>query len=458
VAVNGIQFGNGAVTYNATSSASLQLSGGSLYVGTLGITRSTNASTLPITIKLQGGTLGASADWSSPLDMKLGATLGGVTIQAADNGAVARAITLSGNLSNDSAVAGALTKTGNGTLTLSGNNTYSGDTTINAGTLALSGAFTNNLSWSPTIEVGSTALLNVTGLTSGRLVVASSQTLKGSGTLTGNVTVAGTARLSPGTSVGQLSISGGLDLSAAGAGTLAYELDSLAGTNDRIAVNGTLAIGNGTLGFNDFAFTNLGGLQTGTYKLVTSGSRTGTLDAANLSGLIGAFIGTLQLNGNDVELVVSTTFASWINGFFPGETNPLIIGAARDPDSDGILNGVEMVLGGTPNAGFDTNLLPTVEPVTNPIVSPSVPAGNYLLFTYRRTQLSVSSGVTADIETTTNLTAPWTAATRAPGVEIRVDVSYTFTPPATTTTDRVRVYVPLDASPALFGRLKVLVP
>jgi autotransporter-associated beta strand protein len=134
VNTNGIQFGGstGATTYGATSTASLELSGGSLYIGAAGITKGSDAAALPSTIKLLGGTLGANLDWSSSHDMKLGAA----TIQAQDASATARNITLSGVLSDDSS-AGSLTKTGAGTLTLSGANTYTGATIINAGTLAL---------------------------------------------------------------------------------------------------------------------------------------------------------------------------------------------------------------------------------------------------------------------------------------------------------------------------------
>jgi autotransporter-associated beta strand protein len=156
--INGIQFGAntgdsvggviGANTYAADSSATLQLSGGSLYVGTQGITRGSAAAALPVTIQLQGGALGASQNWSSSLDMKLGAA---ATIRAADSGGTARNITLSGILSDDGAANGTLTKAGFGTLTLSGANSYTGGTTVNAGTLLWSGA--NNLPTAGTLQV-----------------------------------------------------------------------------------------------------------------------------------------------------------------------------------------------------------------------------------------------------------------------------------------------------------------
>jgi hypothetical protein len=106
---------------------------------------------------------------------------------------------------------------------------------------------------------------------------------------------------------------------ATGAGTLEYDLNSLAETNDKISVGGTLTIGTGALGFDDFVFTHIGGLQTGIYKLITtSGGIIGELDSANASGgITGAlnpasagvgtdfFTGTLRINGGDLELVVS---------------------------------------------------------------------------------------------------------------------------------------------------------
>jgi fibronectin-binding autotransporter adhesin len=139
VTANGIQFGGTGGTYNAASSANLTLSGGVLYVGLQGITKGSGANDLTTNIKLQGGTVGASDNWSSSLNMKLGTTgtTGGPTFQAATSGAVSKNITLSGILSDDTGATGTLTKTGAGSLTLSGSNTYSGDTVISAGTLRL---------------------------------------------------------------------------------------------------------------------------------------------------------------------------------------------------------------------------------------------------------------------------------------------------------------------------------
>ncbi len=150
-------------------------------------------------------------------------------------------------------------------------------------------------------------------------------------------------------------------------------------------------------------------------------------------------------------------YAFWISSFFPGVTNPLIIGSGADPDFDGIANSVEMVIGGNPATGMDTALLPTIE-LVNADPDGDTTFSDYLLFTYRRSDLSAAALVTADCETDTDLVAPWTAATGAPGVVILVNDNFAFSPPAAADTDRVRVYVPRGSNTTLFGRLNVVVP
>jgi hypothetical protein len=46
----------------------------------------------------------------------------------------------------------------------------------------------------------------------------------------------------------------------------------------------------------------------------------------------------------------SSTYAAWIGGFFPGVTDPAIIGLNADPDGDGTDNGVENFFGTDPSA------------------------------------------------------------------------------------------------------------
>ena len=255
VTANGIQFGGstGLTTYNATSAANLTLSGGSLYIGLQGITRGTDAGTLPVAIKLQGGTLGASDTWSSALDMKLGAA--GTTIQAATGDAtpVSKNITLSGILSDDSG-AGTLTKTGAGTLTLSGVNTFTGATTVNAGALVLGNANAVSTSSSLTLAAGTSLSLTTTPSTVKTL------TFTNNGTLNFDLASGGTGLT--------VSTSSGVTNSGA-AGSIAINITGSA------PANGTYSLisYSGSLGGSGFSAYTLGTTPAGkTYTLSDTGS------------------------------------------------------------------------------------------------------------------------------------------------------------------------------------------
>ncbi len=206
-----------------------------------------------------------------------------------------------GLIGNGAATSLNLTKAGSGTWALGGNNSYTGTTTVSAGTLLING----NQS-----------------LATGAVAVNGTSTLGGSGTIGGSVTTAAAAKLAPGNAgAGTLNIAGNLNIAAqvASTGKLNFQLDALANTNDKIAVTGTLTIGFEKLGFNDFVFTNLGGLEVtlGTpYKLITSGGINpgDALDSGNLGGALpGGFIGALQITGNDIELVVIPNTAPTIS-------------------------------------------------------------------------------------------------------------------------------------------------
>ena len=341
-----------------------------------------------------------------------------------------------------SGTTGTLTKTGAGTLTLPAASTYSGGTTVNGGTLLVT---------------------NTGGSATGTgTVTVTTGTLGGTGLIAGPVVIGATGNVAPGTGAGTLYLDDALDLSAmaAGAGKLKFQLGALAGTNDQLDVLGTVDLG--SLALDDLEITNLGGLEVGTYTLIISGGFDGSVDGT-VAPIAPGFNGQLQTNGDNLELVVTAgagiTYADWIDSFFPDETDPDIIGAGADPDKDGISNAVELVIGGDPKDGMDTAFLPTLELVTDPVSSPAIPSGSYLLFTYRRTADSENAAVTAGCETDTDLVGQWTPATNAvDGVVIQEDLNFTFTPPAPAGTDQVRVYVPLGSNSKLFGRLNVVVP
>jgi autotransporter-associated beta strand protein len=275
-------------------------------------------------IIMDGGALqwrtGNSLDVSSRLVM-----VGGKSCTLDTNG---NTVTFASPI-GDSTTAG-LVKSGTGTLILSAANTYNGPTTVNGGTL----------------RVGSSGSLSTVSS-----VVVSGGTLSGTGTLGGSVTVAAAGSLDPGPGVGMLTIGGGLNISApanGGSGKLRFDLDAPSATSDRIAVTGALVIGNGALGFNDFVFTNLGGLRAGFYKLITSSgiSPGGTLDSSNLAGTIGPLPAALRINGNDLELVVdggAINYDSWKSQITNGSHL-----RTDDADGDGFSNLQEYLYGTSP--------------------------------------------------------------------------------------------------------------
>ncbi len=268
------------------------------------------------TIQSDGSTAGVTLSGAVTLS-------GGATLSSAASGT---AHSISGSISGD----GGLTVT-SGTLNLTGANTYNGATTVTAGTLRLN---------SP----GSISAASV-------VAVNGTSTIGGSGTIGGSVTVAANATVAPGAAgaVGTLSIGGGFDISAqaAGSGKLGFQLTSLATASDQITVGGTFTIGAGVLGFNNFTFANSGGLQAGTYKLITSGGITGTLDGADLIGTIGTFSASLRITGGDLELVVvASGYESWKAQI----TNGLDL-RTDDADGDSFTNLQEFLFGTSPISG-----------------------------------------------------------------------------------------------------------
>lgn len=181
-----------------------------------------------------------------------------------------------------------LTKDGLGTIIHSGTNTYLGATHVLAGTLLVNGD---------------------SSAATGDVTVYSGGTLGGTGIVGGATTILAGGMLSPGASIGMLTIDDNLDIiggvTAVNSQSLIFEL----GTNpssDRVTLTGTnlLSIGTGLLEFDDFVFS--GAPTAGTYTLFDTGIDVfGTL-GANLSGTIGGYLGTLAFadGGNDIILTL----------------------------------------------------------------------------------------------------------------------------------------------------------
>ena len=319
VTANGIQFGGTAGTYSGTSSANLTLTSGALYVGLQGIARGTGAGTLPIAIKLQGGTIGASDTWSSSLDMQLGAVGGGPTFQAATSGTAptSKNITLSGVLSDDASVNGMLTKTGAGTLTLQGNNTFSGGVTIKNGTLESKTTQTTLGTGTVTMGgVGSSGATFITGQNnsnsfvinapdSGSVVIGANG--NGSGfTMSGGVTLNGNLTIQTFDNPNSVSIkaTAGITGGVTGTGNLLLNNLGLAANTITITTNAINHTGSITLsGTAATGDTTIGSVIGSNVTSVTQNSATSRMVLSGSNAYTGATsinAGTLALGASNV--------------------------------------------------------------------------------------------------------------------------------------------------------------
>jgi autotransporter-associated beta strand protein len=296
VTANGIQFGGSSGTYDIASSATLTLSGGNLYIGAQAITRGSGAAALPVEIKLLGGTLGASAAWTSSLDMKLGTA----TIQAANSGGAAQNITLSGILSDDSG-AGTLTKTGAGTLTLGGANQFTGATAVNQGTLVL--ANPDAASTSSSLTIADTAALSLTTTPS----TVKTLTFTNTGTLNFNVAGGGTDLT--------VNTSNGVTNSGA-AGSITINITG------SVPANGTYTL---------ISYTgSLQGSGFSAYKL-------GTTPAGKSYSLVNA-AGAVQLTVSDPSIWTGAQSSEWSTNIIPGSKNWSVSGSPADYISGAAVN------------------------------------------------------------------------------------------------------------------------
>ena len=127
-------------------------------------------------------------------------------------------------------------------------------------------------------------------------------------------------------------------------------------------------------------------------------------------------------------------FQTWINGFFPNETNPSIIGPDADPDGDGLKNFAEYAFGLTPNSGSSVN----------PIATPLNPNSGEFYYTRR---VPAIAGLSFLVETTTDL-VDWeideTAAQTSTSTEGDVQ------------TVRVQLSPSLLTEPKLFVRIRAV--
>lgn len=296
--VGRIQFGQLALAGTPV----VKLTAGLLNVGAGGMVIGSSSVDLLPSLKLQGGTLGASANWASAAGIPV-QTSGNFVIKAADGANAPYDITINGLVSGT----GAFEKTGAGTLTFTGANSYGGSVLVSAGKLTIAGDQSS---------------------ATGDVTVASGASLGGNGSLGGNVTIASGA-------------------------THQLALAATAGTQATRVISGSLTLEAG----NVLDLTAAAPLADGTYILATAtGGIVGTPTTVNLPGEV---TGIVSVEGNNLQLVVgsASAFDSWASA--AGLTAGVNDGPAQDPDFDGIANSLEFVLGGNPLASSSA-ILPSL--------------------------------------------------------------------------------------------------
>jgi autotransporter-associated beta strand protein len=217
---------------------------------------------------------------------------GPLTVQVGGGAGAPGNVNLSGNITGAS---GALTKSGAGTLILSGANSYGGTTTVTTGTLAVTGS------------LGATAV-----------TVNSPATLSGNGNIGSSVTIDSGA-------------------------THSLAIAANPGAQVTRAITGTLTLTSGNL-LNLTAATPPAG---GEYVLATAATITGTIDNSNITynGITGVVsVDTVSSPNRLLLTATASGFSAWITGPF---ANPIPLdkqGPNDDPDNDGISNLVEYAI------------------------------------------------------------------------------------------------------------------
>lgn len=246
-------------------------------------------------------------------------------------------------------------KVGGGALTLSGVNTYSGATAVNAGMLWVNGS-----------------------LAGGPVSVASGATLGGSGTLGGPVTIAAGGTLEPGPAgIGRLTLAQTLTLSADS--TLRMEIDrtSPAGA-DNLTVAGAMSVA-GTL-----RVVNVGAAPAAgdSFTLFSAGSINGAFANVVLPELPPSLAWRFDdLSPGILHVRAATaTYSGWLAtyGVLAGQD-----GFSDDPDGDGLANGLEWMLGGSPlvSDGYGLVPAPVLRALTNSDHVSVVPGRHYVTLT-----------------------------------------------------------------------------
>jgi len=263
------------------TSGTYNLNAGTLVVSQISLAAGTAA------MSLDGGTLRASAPFSTAVPITLGTGGGGATI---DNGGYA--VTFSGAISGT----GGFTAAGTGTITLIATNTYSGGTTVSQGKLVVAGSLAKT---AVTVEGG--ASLGGTGSIGGSVTVAGGS---GPGTWGTINLVDGAARTL--TLSDAISTDTVLTIGGSAPGSMSLLNFEVGATADRIVIAaGKLLVNPGGGIIN---ITPLAGFGPGIYDLMDfpSGQASGLDNLSLTSTSIPGYVLSLQSAGNAERLVVSS--------------------------------------------------------------------------------------------------------------------------------------------------------
>ncbi len=136
-------------------------------------------------------------------------------------------------------------------------------------------------------------------------------------------------------------------------------------------------------------------------------------------------------------------YSAWIDGFYPAETDPAVIGLDADPDHDGSANGIEFLLGTAPDLS-DNAKTPRL-----------LPDGSAFNLEFDRSDISLGI-LKVIVELSDNLTSwPQSEAISIGTTTVESDPGVTITDNGTT--DLVQVAIS-SATPLRFARLRVSLP
>ena len=257
-------------TVNA-GSATITINGGTVFLGAGGIVKN-GANGLVTNLNFSSGSLGATADWGTNLNVNLPSN-GNISFRAADPTNTAHNITLNGVLSGN----GGFAKNGNGALMLNATNTFAGGVTVNGGTLDVHG----------TIAPGTALTINSGG------------TLSGDGTVNRNVIMNSGGTLRPGSGTSGRALHAA-SLTWNGDAPMAFELGS---ASNQLSLNGALT--KGSAGAFNFGFSAATGLAAhNVYTLVTFASTDFTAADLTFTGLPAGLTGAFTVTGNSIAFEI----------------------------------------------------------------------------------------------------------------------------------------------------------